>query len=223
MKNINALLKLDYQLIKPYWKWVLMFLGMAIFFGILNQMGEVFILMIVIFLPFVLAFPFEMTDKSNLNVLFGTLPTTRQSVLSARYVFAVLSLVIGIIIAFAGSVIITFGFNNYFSIANQLMMLCLGIGIFAILLGWQNIFFFQKGYTKGRFFAWIPMILLFILLNISSLLSLFRVETDFSFESIMEALFSNPLITSLVSLVVAIVALGTSYIISKRIYLKKDF
>ena len=59
MKNIKALLKLDINLIQPYWMWLVLFFGIAIASSMLFGGGLGFVVSWAIFAATILAFPFE--------------------------------------------------------------------------------------------------------------------------------------------------------------------
>jgi len=218
MKNIKALIKLDFQFVSPYWKWLVFYLGISILFGILNQDGAVFALTITIFAMTVMFFPFEVTEKNNLNILYGALPTNRQSVIFARYCSSIILLVVSLIIAFAGSIIINAAFGNGFNATMEFLFLCISAGVYLVINSWQMPVFFRRGYLKGRLFAWIPAIIFIVLINLPALLDLFNVE----FGGIFVIMIRNPLVTSLISVFAGIAAFIVSYFVSRILYLYKD-
>lgn len=220
MKNVMALLKLDFQLIKAWRLWVLMFLGIAVGSALLNQSGIAFIGMAGMFSAIIMTFPFEMSDKNNLNILYASLPTNRKSVVFARYLFALAFLVLAIVVGIAGFFIIDLIFGNDFDFKIMGLMLALAITLFLILVGWQSIFFFKLGYTKGRLFFWAPIVLLIIIINLPGILGWFNI--DISLGDMFSAVINNALLSSLIALAVGATVFTISYFVSCKIYLKKD-
>jgi len=225
MKNLAGLLKLDTKLITPYWKWLVMFFGIALLMAIvmgqqMGQSGMVFIISFAMFSSTFTAFNFENTDKSNLNVLFATLPTNRKALLFTRYLYTMIVLAISLVVAIVVAVILDLAFANEMSFQVYLMFVCLAFGLFSINVAFPYPFFYKKGYVKAKIFLWIPLIFFMIVLNFSAILSVFNVEIGFD---IFVTMFSNMTLTKIIAVSVGVVALVISYIVSRRIYLRKDF
>jgi len=220
MKKLKALVKLDFELVKPYWKWLALFFGISLLMSLANQDGGLFILFIAMFAMTMMAFPFEVTDKSNLNVLFATLPTNRKSMIVARYLFVLASLAISMIVAIPIGIIIHVAFGNTISFSGFAVITFFSIAVFFISVGIQTPFMYKHGYTKGRIFMWIPLIVFVIVFNLPGLFDLLNANIDFN---LFEILFRNHLVSILVSLGVGIAAITSSYFVSRRFYLKKDF
>ncbi|MCL2846136.1 MAG: ABC-2 transporter permease [Firmicutes bacterium] len=220
MKNLKALITLDYQLIRPYWKYWVMFFGIALFMSIVNQAGEVFMLSLPIFAATIMAFPFESADKSNLNVLYATLPTNRKSMVTARYIFIMISLAITIVLAVVFSMVVDWMFDNVIYGFVIGTLLCIAIAIFLLVVSIQTPFLYKHGYTKGRIFMWIPLIVVIIVINLPALFNVLNLDIEFN---IFEIMFRNTTLTSILSLFVGVAAITTSYFVSLKFYLKKDF
>ena len=220
MKNFMSLLKLDTRLVTPYWKWLVLFTGIALLFGILSQNGSNFMFSFAIFAGTFTAFNFENTDKSNLNVLFATLPTNRKSMLNARYTFILLVLVLSVMASLGGGLVLDLIFGNTIYFDRYLMMFCLTIGIYLFSTGFQTPFFYGMGYVKGKIFLWIPIIVIVVVVNLHGLFDAMGVDINFD---VFDIMLNNMLVTNIVAISVGTVAIVSSYFISRRIYLRKDF
>jgi len=108
MKNIKALLKLDVELVKPYWKWLVLFFGIALLTGIMMGGGLGFLLSWTIFAATILAFPFENIEKGNMEMLYAILPTNRKSMIFARYLFILIGLALALIMGLGIGMLIDF-------------------------------------------------------------------------------------------------------------------
>ena len=108
MKNIKALLKLDVELVKPYWKWLVMFFAIALLTGILMGGGIGFLLSWTIFVGTILAFPFENVEKGNMEMLYAILPTNRKSMIFSRYLFILIGLASALIMGLSLGILIDF-------------------------------------------------------------------------------------------------------------------
>ncbi|MCL2556031.1 MAG: ABC-2 transporter permease [Firmicutes bacterium] len=241
LKNINALLKLDVQLIKPYWPWLLMFFGLALLMGIMMGEGFGFIISWTIFAGTILAFPFENKEKGNMDMLFASLPTNRKSMIFAKYASILIGLGIALIIGLGVAILLDMIYlqfpldpvyvegiyipqframelDIYWSM--MLTMTALAVAIYMISVGVQTPFFYKYGYKKGRIFMWIPIILITVVLNLQAILGLFNI--DFNIFNIMLSESINRIITSCISLGIGVLAFIGSYFLSRKMYLKKD-
>jgi len=250
MKNIKALLTLEVNLIKPYWKWLIMFLGIAIAAGALMGGGVAFILNLMIFAATVLAFPFENVEKGNMEMLYAILPTNRKSMIFARYLFGLIFFAIVAIIGIGGGLLIDYiamQIPNYVYVegyGNQrfprimelpmypqmfFTMVALGFAAYFLTFAIQTPFFYKYGYKKGRIFMWIPIIVIMAISLIPSLISMAGGPNVNLFNSMMGASASTQegarqarLITTLVSIGAGILALVGSFFLSRKMYLKKN-
>ena len=220
MKNLRALLRLEQSFITTYWKYVLLFLGIAIVMGVSMRSGINFIFTSMIFVSVLTLFAFEFTDKSNLNVLYGTLPTNRKSIVTARYSFMVILLFIGGLIALLGGVIIQLAFNQRVAVTDTFAVLAMSIGVYLVFTAWNTPFLFKFGYQKGRVFFWVFMIVFMIVFNLQGLLSAVGVSINFNVFTIA---FGNVVKTGLIALGIGVAVFIASFFISQRIYKKKDF
>jgi len=219
MKNLKALLGLDFKLCMPYWKWWVMFLGISLLMGLLNRDGGAFIITVAIFTMTVMVFPFEVTDKSNLDVLYATLPSNRKSMVVARYGFFLLSLLAVMLVAVPIGIVIHAAFGRTFSFTMFAVITVFSMAIYLVCVGIQTPFMYKYGYKKGRIFMWIPLIAFVLVINLNGLFDLLNLDIDFN---IFEILFRNALITTLVSLGVGVFAFVASFLLSRRFYLRKD-
>jgi len=180
MKNIKALLKLDINLIKPYWMWLVLFFGIAIISSALFGGGLGFVVSWAIFAATILAFPFENVEKSNMEMLYATLPTNRKSMIFSRYLFATIFLVITIAIGLAIAPLIDLiqgavasytyyegpsSQHNYNPFYGQMLFAMAGLAfaLFCVTVGLQTPFFYKFGYKKGRIFMWLPIIVVMLI------------------------------------------------------------
>jgi len=220
MKNILALLKLDYRLIVTYWKWWLAFFIISIFISVVNESGAAFSFIFALFAMTMMALPFEVADKNNLHLLYATLPTNRKSMLMSRYGFMLASLLALLIISVPVGLIIDLIFSNAMSLSIYLTFLSLAVGAFLVAVGVQTPFLYKFGYAKGRIFMWIPLVIVIVVINLPPLFSLLRLEIEFN---VLNILLSNSLVTSLVSLGGGALVFIISYFMARRVYLRKDF
>ncbi|MCL2370457.1 MAG: ABC-2 transporter permease [Firmicutes bacterium] len=219
MKKIKALLKLDFQLLAPYWKWWLMFIGFSLAIALLNQSGFFFIISLMIFAGTVMAFPYESTEKSNLGILYATLPTNRKSMVFARYVMVLIVFVISYAVAIGAGIIIDLAFHQTLDGRMILLATALAFAMYTISVGFQTPFLYRFGYQKGRIFMWIPIILVNIVLMLPAFAQMANLNRSLN---VMATFGNHQTLTNIISFAVGVVAIIASYIASHIIYLRKN-
>jgi len=233
MKNLKALLKLDMELIKPYWRWLLMFFGISILTSVFMGGGIAFILNLFVFGATILAFPFENVEKGNMETLYAVLPTNRKSMIFARYIFAVIFMLIVAAIAVGVGALIDFiymqipnyvqnpvypYYPEYIRIprlmeldmyANMLFtMLALGFAMYMITFSVQTPFFYKYGYKKGRIFMWIPIIVIMLVSLVPSIVSMVDGPNINLFNMMLGVNANTPELAQQARLITTLVSLG---------------
>jgi len=242
VKNIKALLTLEVNLIKPYWKWLLMFFGISLLVGMFMGGGFAFIINLPIFAATILAFPFENVEKGNMETLYAVLPTNRKSMIFSRYLFAIIFLAITLVLAIGVGVLIDFVIlqippsYQYIDeirvyaarvmqspVYTQMLftMLAVGFAMYMITFSIQTPFFYKYGYKKGRIFMWIPLIIIMVASVLPVLIALLG-GPDFNVFNAMIQTSQARIITSSVSAGVGLLAPVGSFFLSRKMYLKKD-
>ena len=221
MKNMKALFLLDIKLITPYMKWLVLFTGIAFIMGLMNGgAGTMFMISFSLFAGTFTAFNFENTEKSNLNILFATLPTNRKTMLNVRYIYFLAILGLSLIASLGIGLLMDLGFGNSNPFEVYLMMICLTIGVYLFNTGFQTPFFYRFGYMKGRIFLWIPIILIMVIMMWPMLVSAFGVQSTFDVFEIMSRDMTR---TNIIAVSVGAIVYVISYLSSRYIYLRKDF
>ena len=221
MKNLMALLKLDIIYIKTYWQWVLMFIGISIVLGISMQNGPNFLINLTIFLVVITLFPFESMDK-GLNILYGSLPTNRKSIITGRYIFLLIVLSVLVVGGMLGGIVLELIFQDSIDMTGMLTGLAICVGTFLIFTGWNAPFLFKYGYARGRFFFWGFIGVIMLVIYLPNLLDAFGVREANRF-SLLRIAFENYTTTSIIMLSVGVAAFAVSFFLSQKIYSKKDF
>ena len=219
MKNIKALLKLEIQLLAPYWKWFLLFFGISLLIGFSSRAGIAFMISAAIFASTIMAFPHESMEKSNLGILYAVLPTNRKSMIAARFLFKIIFMAVVLALSLGISLLIDAIFDTAppITVSFTFLGLAVGVGIYLLFTGIATPFFYKYGYIKGRIFMWIPI----VLINIVLLLPLILGPLNIEFNPI-NLLFNNALAASLISLGVGVFTLVGSYFLTRKLYLSRD-
>ena len=177
--------------------------------------------------------PFFLEEKDDLNYLYLTLRIKRREIVSARYALSCIMFICG---AFISSVFIpviqpfslmsilvkdgslNIGFNNYFTILSASYLL------FAIFNLSTFPFLFKLGYAKGKIWGYYLPALFFVIFMaiIAVLIVASAVGRNFLLNVVTFA-SDNPLLTNIAIFVLATGILAISYLISVKVYSKRDF
>lgn len=221
MNKVLSFIGLDMRLMKPYMKSAAVMLGLGIVLGIVLKAGEMVLSMSTVMLLLVMQYPFAVAEKGKLDTLYGTLTVDRKTVVTGRYLFAVLFALAGVIISFACSILITYALSKEVDFTAYAFIMCLIFSVFLVVIGFQFPVYFKYGFTKGRMFAYIPLFAVFILIAVVPLLgNMFNL--NMTLEGMFKNLINHAVISCLVSLAIGIAVLIVSCFISYRIYERKD-
>jgi len=179
-------------------------------------------------------FPFGLEEKDDLSYLYLTLPITRREVVTARYALSGIMFICGILI---GSVCIpviqpfslmsnvffidgslTIGFDKYF------ILLSISYLIYAILNLAIFPFLFKLGYVKGKMWGtYLPLLVMMMLLTVIPIIVVVS-ETvkDFLWKGVI-FISENPILIGIGMFILATFILAISYLISIKVYSKRNF
>lgn len=226
------MIKLDWIGMKYYHKRVFLLLPMVLIYSLVIH-EAVLIPIIVFALASFSVNPFAVEEKGKLDNLYLTLPVTRKSIVRARFGLSLIMQLIGFAIGITGTVLLSkllYGKTLFIPHAFQvdfpmmLIVVCSSLLFYAVMNVSMFPVLFKIGYAKGKALGfYIPIsvtgvivCMLFILWQISGA---FRAGMLF----VVAWAFANTVWAALILLAMAAVILAISYILSCRLYAKRDF
>ena len=154
-------------------------------------------------------------------MLYSTLSLGRKTVVIGRYLFALTLEIFCIMITLLCAVVLAGIIGTELIIGETLTVLSVLSCVFSLIVALQYPIYFKYGYTKAKFLALAPMLVIFIgVPMIPAIANLFGVS--FSWENILTSVPEDPLFLSILAIIMGIIALMLSCAISCRIYTKKD-
>jgi len=180
-------------------------------------------------------YAFVAEEKGKLNHLYMTLPVNRKMIVRARFMLILIGLVLGIILGtvlLVASSALLYGrtlllpFVHTFSPDfNTILLLICGGVLFCAIVNLPSLpLLLKMGYNKGKFIGfYLPSFAMFALVVVVINL-IFNVEAfgEFAFSAFDWAL-NNIVGTSAILLSIAVLLFAASYVISQRIYAKREF
>jgi len=228
---MHNMIKLDWMGMKCYQKRVILLPLMVVVYGLLS---EALIIPLMAFMACSFSVnPFAVEEKGKLDHLYLTLPVTRESIVNARFTLSLIMQFMGLIFGTVVTVLYSrlfYGHRLIFMHSFRADLGTMSLILCASLLGYAimnlSIFplLFKIGYAKGKgigFYMPIAVMLvvgyaLFILWQFNGA---FKAWTN----AFMAWAVSYPMRVSAMILAMAIVALAASYMLSHRVYAKREF
>jgi hypothetical protein len=161
MNNILQALKLDIYTIKTAYSKIFMIYIISIFIGLQTQ-SIVPIFMIMFLCVSYSGFPFSIIEKNDGGKLYGILPIHRKEIVIGRYLFALfsgaLNLIISIILSLSAAILTKQSINIFalcFTISLSFCYYCFAIGV-------SYPVYYKFGFARSFIWTMLPMYLLIL-------------------------------------------------------------
>ena len=220
MNKILSFVRLDFITVKPYLtlRNLAIFVGVALIMIFTNNSGAAGATgVLMAFATLYASYPFIIGEKSNIDILYTTLSIKRNTVVSGRYIFALTLDLFAGLFTFLLSFILLVAMQKGFSAIESMAIILIFFLVFSIIQAVQLPLYFKLGYTKAKFLAYLPFIVL--------PLAIMAFSNAFGnvFLGLLEWLSANPLLTALVGAGIWLAIMAVSYKISLSFYRKRDF
>lgn len=217
MTNILKIVKLDFALIKPYIKIILIALASPLIIMYSTKDMVSGILFCMCFMAMTSGYTFSVAEKNDLSRLYGLLPISRNNIVTGRYLFILMEgVILNLVGVTANAVILTITKVN-FTVGDVLIGISVGHFIYFFFTAIQLPFFYKFGGIKGRFFSFLPFLGIFSLSEIAK-----RMSHDKLSELSSIAILNNPYGLLVISILSSIILYCISIGISQRIYSRID-
>jgi hypothetical protein len=228
MNKTKAFVKLDFLIVKQYFKPViiLFYTAMIAFFGVSfgNFAGGIGYGMALS--TMIMPYPFIIGEKCNIDSLYSSLAIGKKAVVAGRYLYTIIFNLVVLLLSFISSLITLYVKNKELPLFTFELFLTIMVivALFILIQSIQIPMFFKIGYTKAKFFSIIPMLLITPAgLFLSSLykhknvivMKILKLIGDFLNESRIFIFFSLTIFI--------IICLYVSYKISVNLYKKREF
>lgn len=226
------MIKLDWLGMKYYWVRIVVVPILICFVGFCN---EAFIIPAVAYV--MLSFsvnPFAVEEKGKLDNLYLTLPVTRKTIVNARFglslIMQAVGLVVGILVTAAlptllyGRTIIGLAHTFKPDFAAMLLIICGSLLFYAIMNLSMFPVLFKIGYAKGKALGfYIPLGASVAIIYGVYLGCAYSDSFRKLLHSALEWSLDHTVWVSLMILAAAALVLAISYILSRKVYAKREF
>jgi len=222
MKSTLSFVRLDLITIKPYLtiKNFLIF-GISALFVVYGTKTSVTALGILMgFGTLYITYPFAVGEKNGIDSLYVFLGINRNTVVIGRYVYAfVINLafcLFALVITLAVSLIMRYPF----SFTDNILILIILFFFFSFSQFFQIPIYFKLGFSKARLLAYVPFLLIpLVVVFVGQLYPLFMDKLD----SFLLWITNNPIIIIGFVLLFWLVSLFISIHLSQKFYQKREF
>lgn len=207
-----GLIKKELLTIKSNLKAAILVVFIFTFMAFQGKQDMAFLLPFICTMLFISTFSYD--EYNNWNAYAITLPNGRKNVVKSKYLATLILTAVSSVITTIISLAISYS-NNNFDLENILSLMFGSIFAVIIIIAILYPLIFKFGIEKGRIFLFIGVFVITALFG----LVLKDIKLD-SLNSIVEILKNYWMI---VIPILAFIILITSYLISKKIYFKKEF
>ena len=162
MYKALSFIRLDYFTVKPYLtiKNLLIFAVVALTMTVGNSGAGAAIGMLMAFAALYASYPFAMSEKNGMDVLYATLSIKRNTVVLGRYLFTLMLDIGAGLFAFVFSSITMTLLQREIELTRILLTAAALFLVFSIIQAIQLPLYFKWGYTKAKLLAYLPFIVL---------------------------------------------------------------
>lgn len=223
MLKILSCCRLDLITIKPYLtpKNLIIFAAISLFMAMNSGIVSV-VSFFMVFGVIYISYPFAVGEKNGIDVLYCTLPITRKSVVVGRYCYAIVinlvSLILGIVLAFVASLLL----KKPFYPAEIIAVAAGSLFLFGLIESFQLPLYFKYGYTKARLMTYLPFFLIMVILFLSSQIAALGNLSGIIDQSV-HWIDSNPFLMLVIALLILIAIQVLSGLLSLKFYRNRDF
>ena len=224
MNKAISFVRLDFITIKPYLtvKNLCLFAGVALILLVVNNSASGAIGLLMSFAALFSSYPFAIGEKSNIDVLYTTLSIERNTVVLGRYLFSlILDLFAGLFTFFFSFAVLTI-LQKDFGVMEALVTILALFFVFSVIQALQLPIYFKLNYTKAKFIAYMP----FIVLPLAVMVGSNFFDGVFSLDQIaglFASIAANPLTAVLLYLAIWFGIMAASYRVSVALYQKREF
>ena len=209
MNTILKTAKLDFSLVKPYIKTICFTMVLPIAFAAINRSLITGISFAMCFIAMTTGYTFSITEKNDMERLYGILPVSKRDFVIGRYMFVITMGVIALTFSLIVQPMVLKSLGETVNSSDIMSAAIVGIFLFALYTVFQLPGYYKLGSIKGRVFMYIPVVGF-----LATLLLITKIPVD---SIILIDIISNSLVFLRLFIVIVIILM---YIISTFISIK---
>lgn len=214
MSNILKATKLDFSLVKPYFKVIGFTMLLPIAFAAINRSILTGVSFAMCFIAMTTGYTFSITEKNSMERLYGILPVKKSELVIGRYLFVLALGAFALVVSLITQPIVLRVIGETVEKADIISAAIGGLFLFALYTVFQIPGYYKFGSIKGRVFMYIP-----VAGFLATLFLLPKIPMD---NSIITTLSNSPVLLIALMIVLVVVMYAVSILFSIRIMKNKE-
>ena len=158
MSNIWKSVKLDFSLVRPYVKTICFTMVLPVAVVAINRSLLTGISFAMCFIAMTSGYTFSITEKNDMERLYGILPVHKSELVVGRYVYIIIMGLLALIFSLIAHPVILSSLGETVSAFDIASAAAAGIFLFALYTVFQIPGYYKFGSIKGRVFMYIPVV-----------------------------------------------------------------
>ena len=157
MSNIWKSVKLDFSLAKPYVKTICFTIALPVVFAAINRSLMTGISFAMCFTAMISRSMFSITEKNDMERLYGILPVRKSELVIGRYVFIISLGILALLFSLITHPFILSSLGENVSVFDIAVAAVFGIFLFSLYTVFLIPGYYKYGSIKGKVFVYIPV------------------------------------------------------------------
>ncbi len=214
MSNMLKATKLDFSLVRPYFKVIGFTMLLPIAFAAINRSILTGVSFAMCFIAMTTGYTFSITEKNSMERLYGILPVKKSEMVIGRYLFVLALGALALVVSLITQPIVLRVIGETVEKVDIISAAIGGLFLFALYTVFQIPGYYKFGSIKGRVFMYIP-----VAGFLATLFLLPKIPMD---NSIIITLSNSPVLLIALVIVLVVVMYAVSILFSIRIMKNKE-
>ena len=214
MSNMLKATKLDFSLVRPYFKVIGFTMLLPIAFAAINRSILTGVSFAMCFIAMTTGYTFSITEKNSMERLYGILPVKKSEMVIGRYLFVLALGALALVVSLITQPIVLRLIGETVEKTDIISAAIGGLFLFALYTVFQIPGYYKFGSIKGRVFMYIPVA--------GFLATLFLLPKIPMENSIITTLSNSPVLLIVLMIVLVVVMYAVSILFSIRIMKNKE-
>ena len=214
MSNMLKATKLDFSLVRPYFKVIGFTMLLPIAFAAINRSILTGVSFAMCFIAMTTGYTFSIIEKNSMERLYGILPVKKSEMVIGRYLFVLALGALALVVSLITQPIVLRVIGETVEKVDIISAAIGGLFLFALYTVFQIPGYYKFGSIKGRVFMYIP-----VAGFLATLFLLPKIPMD---NSIITTLSNSPVLLIVLVIVLVVVMYAVSILFSIRIMKNKE-
>ena len=214
MSNMLKATKLDFSLVRPYFKVIGFTMLLPIAFAAINRSILTGVSFAMCFIAMTTGYTFSITEKNSMERLYGILPVKKSEMVIGRYLFVLALGALALVVSLITQPIVLRVIGETVEKTDIISAAIGGLFLFALYTVFQIPGYYKFGSIKGRVFMYIPVA--------GFLATLFLLPKIPMENSIITTISNSPVLLIVLVIVLVVVMYAVSILFSIRIMKNKE-